>query len=863
MAMHTAHSAAEHTTASKLPALPAIGKGGAVSERFATSARTGGADADLMDTSTDEDDNNQTLQVGHRPVDRVLATFQQEERFDAFTSLTLNYVALHQKISAMGSLRESVQRLAQALEGIPSWRVDGSWTSAHLRETMLRSGIDQVVQTTGGQGFIYLFGRALELRSAEESNDIFHFYSASAQSAFMYMQKKYMERNDISDVTMVHERDVAPRFGDQHTPLFKTICNTGMPAVHSWKRLKALTLQRRANVPRHHFKLATTALLPFGTGTDGVLLGLSNGAYPELIVSELSRVARRFLDGVASTWRRLHEDEIRRNEEEVLRLRRKLEAEFTTALAAAARDSGDMELQLEQMCVVLEKRFGPACYVPMALQQNKGGSKKGSQASSHREDSQQGSMRKSAVTSQGGSRAPVRFDKFSILPPIFAPDGMLRAELASIMESPNFGEMAGQIMTKAQPWTCVGQEEVSVFQGALLDSHRTVLFLPLWDEDETPLGMVVMFPLGDLATTPLTQQVAQRCLTDHINNINHSAAMLDAVFAQAIPTIILDDVREGQRSQLRRVRNERDPIRKLALESLPMWSKRSSTTEPQFLLRSEMADSMVVGQSLKPEARQALYTSFWSQFTGAAAKIGESKILFVKTIGDAIVFLGGVKPIKAERMFDLGNTIHTVTAKIMDDLTSGALLLPAKLTGKAAKAAKVAKQEHQQQQAEEEEGGDAYEEEESEDEQMIFLNHDDIVKGGPALRVEFRSAVMGARTPEDLMSFVTPVGGQLRLDFAGMTAEYVQRVEAAAPAGQGVLTDVHTAAMLDHGSFRVSKPKTVQLRGFSASAELVLVTPELSNGRSANAAATAAALTVSPDHGPEPVPAAAGEGDRF
>eukprot|EP01013_Petalomonas_cantuscygni_P000434 TRINITY_DN1044_c0_g1_i12.p1 TRINITY_DN1044_c0_g1~~TRINITY_DN1044_c0_g1_i12.p1 ORF type:complete len:858 (+),score=268.87 TRINITY_DN1044_c0_g1_i12:76-2649(+) len=857
MAMHTAHSAAEHTTASKLPALPAIGKGGAVSERFATSARTGGADADLMDTSTDEDDNNQTLQVGHRPVDRVLATFQQEERFDAFTSLTLNYVALHQKISAMGSLRESVQRLAQALEGIPSWRVDGSWTSAHLRETMLRSGIDQVVQTTGGQGFIYLFGRALELRSAEESNDIFHFYSASAQSAFMYMQKKYMERNDISDVTMVHERDVAPRFGDQHTPLFKTICNTGMPAVHSWKRLKALTLQRRANVPRHHFKLATTALLPFGTGTDGVLLGLSNGAYPELIVSELSRVARRFLDGVASTWRRLHEDEIRRNEEEVLRLRRKLEAEFTTALAAAARDSGDMELQLEQMCVVLEKRFGPACYVPMALQQNKGGSKKGSQASSHREDSQQGSMRKSAVTSQGGSRAPVRFDKFSILPPIFAPDGMLRAELASIMESPNFGEMAGQIMTKAQPWTCVGQEEVSVFQGALLDSHRTVLFLPLWDEDETPLGMVVMFPLGDLATTPLTQQVAQRCLTDHINNINHSAAMLDAVFAQAIPTIILDDVREGQRSQLRRVRYEKDPVRKLALESLPMWSKRSSTTEPQFLLRSEMADSMVVGQSLKPEARQALYTSFWSQFTGAAAKIGESKILFVKTIGDAIVFLGGLRPITANKMFELGLSVHTITEHIMRDLTSGALLLPAKVSRSQQQTAKATVATAKDGNENEEE------EEESEDEQMIFLNHDDIVKGGPALRVEFRSAVMGARTPEDLMSFVTPVGGQLRLDFAGMTAEYVQRVEAAAPAGQGVLTDVHTAAMLDHGSFRVSKPKTVQLRGFSASAELVLVTPELSNGRSANAAATAAALTVSPDHGPEPVPAAAGEGDRF
>eukprot|EP01013_Petalomonas_cantuscygni_P000432 TRINITY_DN1044_c0_g1_i1.p1 TRINITY_DN1044_c0_g1~~TRINITY_DN1044_c0_g1_i1.p1 ORF type:complete len:854 (+),score=274.79 TRINITY_DN1044_c0_g1_i1:1031-3592(+) len=840
--------------------LPAINAGRAT----VTEAAHGIHDSDdEMQDASSEDESTQTLQVGHRPVDRVLATFQQEERFDAFTSLTLNYVALHQKISAMGSLRESVQRLAQALEGIPSWRVDGSWTSAHLRETMLRSGIDQVVQTTGGQGFIYLFGRALELRSAEESNDIFHFYSASAQSAFMYMQKKYMERNDISDVTMVHERDVAPRFGDQHTPLFKTICNTGMPAVHSWKRLKALTLQRRANVPRHHFKLATTALLPFGTGTDGVLLGLSNGAYPELIVSELSRVARRFLDGVASTWRRLHEDEIRRNEEEVLRLRRKLEAEFTTALAAAARDSGDMELQLEQMCVVLEKRFGPACYIRMSFaghgdkRKNKGSESSGGSSRKDRSAAGASSSKRSGALSGGGSRAPVRFDKFSMLRAVYSPEGLLKTELASIAESPNFGEMAGQIMTKAQPWTCVGQEEVSVFQGALLDSHRTVLFLPLWDEDETPLGMVVMFPLGDLATTPLTQQVAQRCLTDHINNINHSAAMLDAVFAQAIPTIILDDVREGQRSQLRRVRYEKDPVRKLALESLPMWSKRSSTTEPQFLLRSEMADSMVVGQSLKPEARQALYTSFWSQFTGAAAKIGESKILFVKTIGDAIVFLGGLRPITANKMFELGLSVHTITEHIMRDLTSGALLLPAKVSRSQQQTAKATVATAKDGNENEEE------EEESEDEQMIFLNHDDIVKGGPALRVEFRSAVMGARTPEDLMSFVTPVGGQLRLDFAGMTAEYVQRVEAAAPAGQGVLTDVHTAAMLDHGSFRVSKPKTVQLRGFSASAELVLVTPELSNGRSANAAATAAALTVSPDHGPEPVPAAAGEGDRF
>eukprot|EP01013_Petalomonas_cantuscygni_P000443 TRINITY_DN1044_c0_g1_i24.p1 TRINITY_DN1044_c0_g1~~TRINITY_DN1044_c0_g1_i24.p1 ORF type:complete len:847 (+),score=275.08 TRINITY_DN1044_c0_g1_i24:247-2787(+) len=842
--------------ASKLPALSKKG----VLENGAKGIHD--SDDEMQDASS-EDESTQTLQVGHRPVDRVLATFQQEERFDAFTSLTLNYVALHQKISAMGSLRESVQRLAQALEGIPSWRVDGSWTSAHLRETMLRSGIDQVVQTTGGQGFIYLFGRALELRSAEESNDIFHFYSASAQSAFMYMQKKYMERNDISDVTMVHERDVAPRFGDQHTPLFKTICNTGMPAVHSWKRLKALTLQRRANVPRHHFKLATTALLPFGTGTDGVLLGLSNGAYPELIVSELSRVARRFLDGVASTWRRLHEDEIRRNEEEVLRLRRKLEAEFTTALAAAARDSGDMELQLEQMCVVLEKRFGPACYIRMSFaghgdkRKNKGSESSGGSSRKDRSAAGASSSKRSGALSGGGSRAPVRFDKFSMLRAVYSPEGLLKTELASIAESPNFGEMAGQIMTKAQPWTCVGQEEVSVFQGALLDSHRTVLFLPLWDEDETPLGMVVMFPLGDLATTPLTQQVAQRCLTDHINNINHSAAMLDAVFAQAIPTIILDDVREGQRSQLRRVRYEKDPVRKLALESLPMWSKRSSTTEPQFLLRSEMADSMVVGQSLKPEARQALYTSFWSQFTGAAAKIGESKILFVKTIGDAIVFLGGLRPITANKMFELGLSVHTITEHIMRDLTSGALLLPAKVSRSQQQTAKATVATAKDGNENEEE------EEESEDEQMIFLNHDDIVKGGPALRVEFRSAVMGARTPEDLMSFVTPVGGQLRLDFAGMTAEYVQRVEAAAPAGQGVLTDVHTAAMLDHGSFRVSKPKTVQLRGFSASAELVLVTPELSNGRSANAAATAAALTVSPDHGPEPVPAAAGEGDRF
>eukprot|EP01013_Petalomonas_cantuscygni_P000449 TRINITY_DN1044_c0_g2_i1.p1 TRINITY_DN1044_c0_g2~~TRINITY_DN1044_c0_g2_i1.p1 ORF type:complete len:843 (+),score=200.83 TRINITY_DN1044_c0_g2_i1:192-2720(+) len=784
----------------KLPALSM--KGSVVDSAFS---------GDGKDSSSD-DENSQSLQVGHRPVDRVLATFKQEERFDAFTSLTLNYVALHQKVSAIGHLREVVQKLAQALEGIPSWRVDGSWTSAHLRETMLRSGIDQIVQTTGGHGFIYLFGQSLELRSAEEASNIAHYYSASAQSAFIYMQKKYMEMNEISDVTMITERDVAPRFGDEHTPLFKTVCKTGMPAVLSWKRLKALTLQRRANLPRHHFKLTTSALLPFGSGTDGVLLGLANGNYPELIVSELSRVARRFLDGVASAWRRLHEDEARRREEETLRLRRKLEAEFSTLLAAAARDTGDMELQLEQMCGVLERKFGPAVFVPMRFHSAKTRKGMSDASSSHRDASRVPSKRSGAASGATGSRAPVRFDKFAMLAPLYAPDGVLKAELASVAESPNFGEMAGQIMTKAVPWTCVGQEEVSVFQGALLDCHRTVLFLPLWDDDESPLGMVVMFPTGDLAATSLTQVVAQRCLTDHINSINHSAAMLDAVFAQAIPSLIIDDVREGQRSQLRRVRLEKDAVRRLALESMPMWSKHASARDPLFLLRSEMADSVSISQSLKPEARQALYTSFWSQFTSAATKIGESKILFIKTVGDAIIFLGGLRPIHVDKVFELGCAVHALTESIMCDLKSGALLLPA-IASRSSKGARA---------RDADDGDDGA----SEDELMIFMNHADIVKGGPALKVEFRSAVMGAHAPEDLMAFVTPVGGQLRLDFAGMTAEYVQRVEAAAPPGQGVLTDVRTAASLSPQAFRASKPKSVQLRGFNQSAELVLVTPE-------------------------------------
>eukprot|EP01013_Petalomonas_cantuscygni_P013588 TRINITY_DN2801_c2_g1_i1.p1 TRINITY_DN2801_c2_g1~~TRINITY_DN2801_c2_g1_i1.p1 ORF type:complete len:927 (+),score=212.13 TRINITY_DN2801_c2_g1_i1:324-2783(+) len=748
----------------------------------------------------------------------------------------MNYVALHQNISASGALRDVVMRLSQALEGIPAWRVDDTWTSSHLRETMLRSGVDQIVETTGGQGFFILFGGSLDLRSAEESAMISHFFSASAQSAYLYMKKRYMQINEIGNASSVEESDVAMRFGDQHTPLFKTICNTGMPAVHSWKRLKALTLQRRANLPRHHFKLSATALLPFGTGQDGVLLGLSNGKYPELVVSELARVTRRFLDGVASAWRRMYEDEARRREESMTRKRRELESELNVMLTSASRNTADTELQLELMCSVMERKFGPAAWVPMAFAaRNNGSSDRHSASGASRDRSSRGPARSKQSSAAGSSRALSRMDRFESGAPVYAPGGELRTELASVCEAPNFVEMAGQVMSKTQPWTCAGQEEVSVFQGALLDRHRTVLFLPLWDDDDQPLGMVVIMPqsqstksaANDVATNTLTQQAAQRCLVDFIVNINHAAAMLDAVFAQAIPSAILDEVREGQRSQLRRVRKEEDPIRRLALESMPMWSKRASQSAPQLLLRSEMADSIVVGQSLKPECRQALFTHLWSRFTEKAATTNPN-ILFVKTVGDAIMFVGGVRPVEARQMFEVGNSLHALTKHTMDQLCAGEILLPASRQKKAHSG-----------------DGDNNDDDDA-DAGVDFLDHAMIVGSGPALRVEFRAAVVAAKRAEQLMSFVTPVGGQLRLDFAGSTSEYVQRVEAAAPPGQGVLSDVSTAALLEPGYFRVSKPKAIQLRGFGGVADLVLVTSDPRNGGAASPtkAAAAAAATL-------------------
>eukprot|EP01013_Petalomonas_cantuscygni_P042121 TRINITY_DN756_c1_g1_i1.p1 TRINITY_DN756_c1_g1~~TRINITY_DN756_c1_g1_i1.p1 ORF type:complete len:859 (+),score=202.31 TRINITY_DN756_c1_g1_i1:110-2686(+) len=752
---------------------------------------------------TDEDQEARSLHIGHRPVDRVLADYDDGERFDAFTSLTLNYVALHQKVAELGHLRDVVQKLAQALEGIPAWRVDSTWSSDHLRETMLRTGLDQVCQTTGGQGFCLLYGQALELRSSKEigKSPYLWFFSASAQSAYTYMRNCFMEKNEIADNMAVTTLDVAPVFGDVHTPLFKTICNTGMPAVYTWGRLTALSEQKRASIPPHHFKMASVSLLPFGTGSDGVLLGLANGHYPDLIINELTRIMRRFYDGVAASWRRLHEDEIRRRDEALMKKHRNMEQDLAQSFSSTLRDSHDTDVQMEMSCAVLERRFGPTCFIPMVFSedaQRHGGSTSSGGRGSKRNGAGRSHISAGSSKKSGGSgmRAPVRFDRFVARPAFYVPDGQLRAELLSIAEAPNFPDMGGQVMTKAVPWVAEGQEEIGVFSGALLDRHRSVLFLPIWDED-MPIGLLLMFPAPDMQALQ-TQQVVQRVLTDHLNNLNAAAAMLDAVFAQAIPAAIVSDVRDGLKFQQKLVRTETDPMRKLALERMPIWSVRADPAMPLYLLQAELADSSGVAQRLSAEARQALYNTLWDEFAIAARKI-DPNIVFAKTIGDMCVYLGNLKPVELQRMFDLGLSIHAVTRNVMSSIRDAKMVLTGVSSSEALESFDT-------------DGSNA----------ITFLKQDDLLHNG-SLNVEFRAALVSALDGGELLVFVSPTAGQVRLDYAGRAVDYINKFEGTAPPGQGVLTDVKTAHLLpDPDDFRLSKPRSVNLRGTTI--ELLLVT---------------------------------------
>eukprot|EP01013_Petalomonas_cantuscygni_P002056 TRINITY_DN12073_c0_g1_i1.p2 TRINITY_DN12073_c0_g1~~TRINITY_DN12073_c0_g1_i1.p2 ORF type:complete len:422 (-),score=95.85 TRINITY_DN12073_c0_g1_i1:343-1488(-) len=327
--------------------------------------------------------------------------------------------------------------------------------------------------------------------------------------------------------------------------------------------------------------------------------------------------------------------------------------------------------------------------------------------------------------------------------------------------------------------------------------------------------------------------------------MSHSAAMLDAVFSQAIPHAIVAEVREGQRTQQRMVRHERNPVRRLALERMPMWSRRASPQNPFYLLQADLADSTVLGQMLNPEARQALYSTLWAEFTMAAERLSEN-ILFVKTIGDCVVFIGGLKPVAIARMFDLGNAIHAIAAFVLGQLRDGRIVLPATCSSAAGTrdAAALANGAHPRACAgtpaptgsstgstssdgsEVAQGGRAGGLEfcsDDDDDQMRYLTYDDIVCSG-TLKVLFRCAVVSAHNGSDLLAFVSPTAGQVRLDFAGKYAEYVSRVEAAAPPGHGVLTDRLTAVTVPPGTFRISRPKTVPLKSFGV-AELVLISP--------------------------------------
>eukprot|EP01013_Petalomonas_cantuscygni_P005468 TRINITY_DN1605_c0_g1_i3.p1 TRINITY_DN1605_c0_g1~~TRINITY_DN1605_c0_g1_i3.p1 ORF type:complete len:417 (+),score=110.98 TRINITY_DN1605_c0_g1_i3:87-1337(+) len=298
--------------------------------------------------------------IAANTADPSVSKLSAETRSDALTAVAINYVALQQKVSETAALRKQVERLTSALESIPLWHIDpdAGWSSDSLRRTMLHTGLDKLITATGGFGFFLLHGDADGLRTQEEATRLrqLYYFSASAQDHFLAMRRQTSpdrwRPKDAPD-----PEDVCPRLSDTHTPLFRTTVNTGTPTVISGQTLRALTLQGRALFPKHHFPMSRVCLLPFGRSESGILVGLASGTYPEAVVEEVSKVLKRFFDGVRTAHKRMVEAEARVVAERHAQMRHTLAEELQRTFGAIRRAISPPAVQVRETLEVLARRF--------------------------------------------------------------------------------------------------------------------------------------------------------------------------------------------------------------------------------------------------------------------------------------------------------------------------------------------------------------------------------------------------------------------------------------------------------------------------------------------------------------------------
>lgn len=574
-----------------------------------------------------------------------------ESHRDAFIAVSLNYISLQQNIANEQALKTVTDRIAKSLDMIPTWNLNlESWTSHKILITMLRTGIDTVVETVGGQAFLILYGESLGLRS-DRTQLIQHIYSATTER-----YRVAMAEQGISD----------PRFDDVHSPLFTTVANTGMPVLLTHTQLANLTRQGRARIPDGHMPLRNVALLPFGTGADGVLLCMANGTYKRELITHLHRLIRRFFDAVSVSHMRVEQREKEKLEAEVERRVTKLIRKVRMMTQSLSTSTGSYRDRIAELMEEMSRSMD----VSVAFVACKDAEK--DVASLQKEDTEavmtiseirrQASRKAKAksVTTSSSSRLAVRFQLVELTDPIISEAGADDTDVGPLTHLLCHSPNAKDIMTRAVQEQDVrilrGQDEIGVFEGAMVEPDSVVILVPIYLEN-VPRGLFVFYGSTKVLTSELVEPLTHFC-EDAIRTLIRSSALVQVDFS-LVPSFLVDSVRAAHKERVASLVGQ-TPEKAQARRLEPLFTVMPSQTFPLWVLCCAYAPSNAAAEavpdSVLPVIRQAVLASVGKGLMGGT----DNAFFRIPSAPQYFVYLGGCDPARPVDPQSLVETLITL-----------------------------------------------------------------------------------------------------------------------------------------------------------------------------------------------------------
>lgn len=572
-------------------------------------------------------------QTSNLKVPTLIRQLTPQERTAAFSTLSMNYVSLEQQMSDLQKFKETLQRLTYKLESILAWEVDEAWSSQTVRNSMVSAWLDGIVDVFGGVTFLFLIGEASGLVHNLTTGALFHI------SANAYSHMRRMEKHGLT----------LPRFSEEHTPLFYSVLNTGMSAVYSGQVLEALSVQGRCRIPEGHFPIHSLILLPIGNLKSGVVLGIANSRCTGQFVPELQRLLQRFVDGAVVSYRRTVQKEQQKIEEESTRLVRVITDTLKPALSRAVHGGSDFQSRVVSSLTIMRDFLRSSCaFIGTSSMRKRQHRMKDSNTSKPvlrlvappGDEKQQVVVRRAdASSATSASRLAIKSVSVKLLAPLivdFTPnEGETEPHhsLADLLaNSPNATNVMKRAMEEQTVIVLHGQDDIGVFQGAIVDQNLAMALIPIWVSGD-PIALWILLGPADVLTEPVAQGLMSILR-------EHTKTLVETMSVQQFP-LVPTSMAPAVLAEIRRITALRKAGAELrVLDRLPLHRVEASADTPLTLLVFYLSPSPHLWQCVSPDVIAGAVEQATATIRKAAAK-HVPNMFPSSACGDTVVLVGG------------------------------------------------------------------------------------------------------------------------------------------------------------------------------------------------------------------------------